>query len=110
MPALNLLSLKLFLAAARSGSIAEAARRENLATSAVSKRISDLEVHYGVTLLERSRGGVSVTPAGELMLQHGETILRLVERLESELLGHAKGVRGEVRIAAVTSAILGKLP
>ena len=39
----NLITLKMFLSVARMGSISQASEVENVAASAISKRISDLE-------------------------------------------------------------------
>lgn len=49
----DLYSLKLFTKVAGLGSIARAAEAENIAASAISKRISDLEYNAGCPLLQR---------------------------------------------------------
>jgi len=46
----NLITLKMFLTVARTGSIAQASEAENVAASAISKRISDLEDQIGTQL------------------------------------------------------------
>ena len=43
----NLITLKMFLTVVRTGSIAQASEVENVAASAISKRISDLEDQIG---------------------------------------------------------------
>ncbi|MGB0683799.1 MAG: LysR family transcriptional regulator [Magnetovibrionaceae bacterium] len=108
--AIDPLSLRLLLLVDDAGSIAEAARRADMAASAVSKRLSDLEARFGLSLLERSAGGVSLTAAGKTVARHGEHVLGLLERLEADVAEHAIGRRGEVRMAGVTSAIIGPLP
>lgn len=40
-----------------------------MAPSAVSKRISDIEVRFGTPLLSRSKRGVEPTPAGMALLR-----------------------------------------
>lgn len=57
-------SMELFLATAREGSIARAAKREHIAPSALSRRIADLELAIGLPLLVRSPSGVELTEAG----------------------------------------------
>lgn len=109
MRGLDLVSLRYFMAALRSGSIAEAARREDIATSALSRRISELEDRLGVVLLHRGAHGVTATAAGETVRDRGRHILDLVARLESELADHQSGQRGEVRVAAVAAAVSGVL-
>ena len=56
----NLITLKMFLTVARTGSIAQASEAENVAASAISKRISDLEDQIGTHLFYQLKdvGGV----------------------------------------------------
>ncbi|RMX08728.1 LysR family transcriptional regulator [Corticibacter populi] len=107
---LSLTTLQLFVAVCETGSIGQAAEREFIAASAVSKRLSDLETDVGVPLLERHSRGVKPTAAGENLLQHARGILFDVQRLQTDLLEYAEGVRGHVRIFANLSAIVQFLP
>lgn len=109
MKRLDFLSLHCFLSVVRTGSIAAAARREDLATSALSKRVSDLEARLGVLLLERGSSGVRPTAAGEAVARRAERILDMVEGLERELFDHVEGVRGAVRLSAAPSTVSGLL-
>ena len=106
---LDPLSLRLFAAVARYGSIAEAGRQEDMAASAVSKRLSDLEAAVGAALLERGTRGVALTAAGEAVLHHAEDLQSLTDRLQADLDDIQGGRRGELRLAAATSALLGRL-
>ena len=54
----------MFLSVARMGSISQASEVENVAASAISKRISDLEDQIGTPLFYRQARGVELTPAG----------------------------------------------
>ncbi|WP_137390955.1 helix-turn-helix domain-containing protein [Rhodoligotrophos defluvii] len=65
---LDLVTLRLFVAIVEEGSISRAADRENIAASAVSKRIGDLEQALRVELLQRHRQGTSPTPAGQALI------------------------------------------
>lgn len=109
MQSFDIVTIRLFLAIAEAGSIAGAARREHIAASAVSRRIHDLELTLGAPLLERRPRGVVLTPAGEVFAQHGRRLLTQVRDLDAALKHFAEGQRGRVRIAAVTSAIVGRL-
>jgi len=102
--------LKMFLTVARTGSIAQASEAENVAASAISKRISDLEDQIGTQLFYRQTRGVELTPAGHQLARHSSNILQLVEQMESQMLDFASGAKGSVRIAANTSAITQFLP
>ena len=107
---LDLLTMKLFVAVVDEGSIARAAWRENIAASAVSKRISEMEAHFGTQLLIRRRQGVEPTPAGGALLPHCRDVLSRLVQVEREMCDFGRGVRGQIRISANESATVGYLP
>jgi DNA-binding transcriptional LysR family regulator len=106
----DLLSLELFVAVCEEQSIAKAAERENIAASAVSKRISDLEARLKMPLFVRSSKGLELTPAAYSMLHHARIVLRDLWQMESELTHHARGIRGRIRVHASVSTIIQHLP
>src|SRR5476649_2004153 len=57
-------------AVARAGSIRRAAERLHLASSAVNRRILDLEEELGAPIFERLPRGVRLTAAGELFVAY----------------------------------------
>ncbi|MEJ1975654.1 MAG: LysR family transcriptional regulator [Acetobacteraceae bacterium] len=63
-PRIEILTLELFIAVIEERSIARAGERRNIAVSAVSRRISDLESLLQVQLLHRRARGVEPTAAG----------------------------------------------
>lgn len=103
-------ALVYFNAVAEHLSVREAARRLNVASSAVSRQITQLEEALGLQLFERDGRSLRLSPAGEILYSHSR---RLAERLnlavrELEML---RGLRiGTVRIAAVESVGLAFLP
>ncbi|MET0970702.1 MAG: LysR family transcriptional regulator [Tardiphaga sp.] len=103
-------SLRLFVAVCEERNIANAARREAIVPSAVSKRISQMELEAGVILLERGRRGVSVTAAGEVLWRYARESLQLLDRMQAELGAFADGVQGHVRVFASKSAMAQVLP
>jgi len=107
---IDLVTLSLFVAVARHGSISAGARQQHLAVGAASKRISDLEAALGTALLFRNAAGVELTDAGQACLAHALRVLREVEQLTGTLSDYAHGARGQVRIAANTSSITQFLP
>jgi len=107
---LDLTSLQLFVAVCERGSIGKAAEQEFMATSAVSKRLSDLESAVGTTLLYRHARGASPTPAGQSLLHHARSVLFSLKKMQGELSEYADGVRGHVRMHANISAIVQFLP
>jgi len=102
---IDTVTLRLFIAVFEEGSIAQAAERESLVASAVSRRISAVEEDFGVPLLIRNRRGITLTPAGETLLRQAREVLRVMDRLYAELSDYATGVHGHVRVVA-TPAVL----
>ena len=104
------MTLKLFCAIAQSGSITKGANECSLALSAASRRISELEETVGLTLLERSAKGVTLTQAGHAVMQHALRLFQGFEQFSNELGEYAKGVKGHVRLWANMSALTEFLP
>lgn len=110
MQSFDPVSLRLFIAVCEERNIANAARREAIVPSAVSKRISQMEAEAGVKLLERGRRGVTVTAAGEALCRYARESLQLLDRMRAELGAFADGVQGHVRVFASKSALAQVLP
>ena len=106
----DLISLALFVRVAETRSITKAAEASHIALAAASRRLSLLEHHYGVQLLERTARGVELTPAGRAVLHRARQILSQVDQLESEVSEYAAGGKGHVRLQASASAISQYLP
>lgn len=103
-------SLRLFVSAARAGSIARAAEQEHIAPSALGRRLADLEHAFGIALLVRSPRGVSLTEAGRLVFERGVRIDDDLQALAREVAMQSHEVRGTVRLYANMSAVVGFLP
>jgi DNA-binding transcriptional LysR family regulator len=98
LDALDTRALRHFLAVVRTGSIRAAAEFINIAPSAVSRQIADIEHRLGLPLFERTARGVVLTEAGQLLAEHAKRMVE-DEELLREQLGHLKGIRqGLVRI------------
>jgi molybdate transport repressor ModE-like protein len=106
----DFVTLKLFCAIAQSGSITKGANECSLALSAASRRISELEETVGLTLLERSAKGVTLTQAGHAVMQHALRLFQGFEQFSNELGEYAKGLKGHVRLWANMSALTEFLP
>jgi DNA-binding transcriptional LysR family regulator len=75
----------------------------------VSQQIRTLEERYGRRLLERTRGNVQLTPAGEILYQVSKEIVQRYQELEARLQAMANVVAGTVRVATVHSVGLYEL-
>ena len=107
---IDFVTLRLFCAVARSGSITKGAEACHLALSAASRRLSDLESVTQSQLLERSSHGIVLTPAGHVALQHALRLFQGFEQFGNELRDYSKGVKGHVRLWANMSALTEFLP
>jgi len=107
---IDLTTLRLFIAVCEEQNLTRAAQREGIAASAVSKRMNDFELAFGVTLFRRLSKGMALTPAGEALLHHARVTLLNVEKIAVELSEYSQGVRGHVRMLANLSAIVQFLP
>ncbi len=99
-----------FREVARLGSFSRAAEALALTQPAVSQQVAALERQAGAQLLERGPGGLTLTPAGELLLAHAEVVadrLELAEGQLDELTAHAAR---ELRIGAFPSALATRVP
>jgi DNA-binding transcriptional LysR family regulator len=98
-----------FEAVVRHGSIRKAADALHLASSALNRRILDLEAETGTALFERLPRGVRLTAAGELLLHYVRWSLKELRKLEDQINQLRGQQRGLVRIGvpeSVTSRLL----
>lgn len=76
---MDLRRLRLFLAVVDQDGFTAASRAEHVSQPAVSLAVRELEAELGAPLLVRSRGGVTLTAAGEALVPHARRSLRSVE-------------------------------
>jgi DNA-binding transcriptional LysR family regulator len=92
--------LAFFSTLASAGSLAAAARELSVTTPAVSKRLAQMEARLGLPLVVRTTRRMSLTPEGELYLEHARRILREIEDMD-ELLGVSlENPKGLLRVNA----------
>jgi DNA-binding transcriptional LysR family regulator len=92
--------LAFFSTLAASGSLSAAARELGLTAAAVSKRLARMEQRAGVVLVSRTTRRMTLTPEGEVYVEHARRILGEIDDL-GELLGSAnKTPRGLLRVNA----------
>jgi molybdate transport repressor ModE-like protein len=87
----DIVTIQLFVAVAKTGSIAGAARQQHIAASAVSHRIHELELATGTKLLNRQPRGVELTAAGRVFMERGTRILNELRDLDKDLKQFAEG-------------------
>jgi len=95
---------------ARCGSIRKAAEQLNVTSSAVNRRIIDLEEELDAQLFERRARGVRLTAAGEVFVNFLRQHDGDVERMKSQIEDLRGLRRGTVRIACSQALALDFLP
>ena len=96
-------ALRAFVMAVESGSLTRAADVLQVATSAVSRRIKDLEAHLGTQLLQRTTRQMRLTAAGERFHRRAVELLQALEEAEAEAGDQSRALAGPLRIAAPLS-------
>ncbi|MCB1910936.1 MAG: LysR family transcriptional regulator [Zoogloeaceae bacterium] len=85
---------------ASCGSLSAAARELGITTPAVSKRLAQMEARLGLPLVNRTTRRMSLTPEGEVFLEHARRILGDIADLD-QLLTRSKGTpKGLLRVNA----------
>lgn len=90
--------LLLFVRVAETASFKEAARQLTISASQASKRIASLESDLGTRLFYRSPRSISLTSAGETLLEYYRRIHALVEE-SREAVGRLSKQRGRLRFS-----------
>lgn len=103
-------AIRTFLAVVRSNSISGGARLLNISQPSVSNAIAQLEQTLGVSLFERSRSGILLTPEGEALLRRAESIDSLLRDAEAEVKLASAGVAGPLRVGGTPGALVSLLP
>lgn len=102
--------LKYIDSVARAGSMRRAAEQLNVAASAVNRQIINLEHELGTRLFERNPKGLTITPAGEVVVRHARETLAKSEEMRNEIAALRGELRGEVRIISIPSAMVDIVP
>ena len=93
--------LKHFLAVARTGSLADAARILKTSPATVGRRIAALEARLGARLFDRNQTGYTLAKGGEAIRARAEEVEDAVLKLERQALGRDLRPVGKVRLATV---------
>jgi DNA-binding transcriptional LysR family regulator len=99
-----------FRAVAHERSFSAAARELSLTQPAVSQQVAALERELGAKLLDREPGGVTLTHAGSVLLEHADAVADRLELARSQLAGIAGEQRMRLRIGAFPSALATVVP
>jgi DNA-binding transcriptional LysR family regulator len=101
--------LKIFCDVVENQSFSLAASQNFITQSAVSQQIRGLEERYGKRLLERKRGSVRPTAAGEILHNASREMLHSFNEMEARLQGLSNVITGSIRVGTVHSVGLYEL-
>ena len=98
-----------FRAVARAGSFSAAARELSLTQPAVSQQVAALERELGARLLQRGHGGLTLTDAGAVALEHADALAERLALADSQL-AELGDDRGALRVGGFPSALATLVP
>ncbi|MEM7214125.1 MAG: LysR family transcriptional regulator [Pseudomonadota bacterium] len=91
--------LRTFVSVVDNGGIAKAAEDLNVAKSAVSRRLSQMEDRYGVTLINRKPRLWEITTAGQELYQRASRMVAEVDELDADFQHNAHNLKGPLAIS-----------
>ena len=100
---MDLRQLRYFVAVAERGGFAAAASTLNIAQSALSRHVKELERELGGALLERGARGVTVTESGKVLLARGRWLFGTIDDIKAEVRTENREPSGTVRLGAPSS-------
>lgn len=92
--------LRFFAVAARSDSVAAAARRLGVTPSAAGQRLAALERRVGVRLADRDRRGLRLTDEGRLLADRATALVADLDDLADALAARREDVGGHLHVVA----------
>ncbi|KJC44582.1 LysR substrate-binding domain-containing protein [Bradyrhizobium sp. LTSP857] len=97
--------LRYFIAVYEQRNLSRAADQVNVAQSALSHHISNLEAEFATPLFERKPRGMEPTAAGERLYEHARIILRAMAEAETEVREGARVIAGDISIGMANSGV-----
>ena len=94
----DLAALELLLSVARTGSLGRAAQETGVSQQAVSARIRAMEAQTGVTLVQRTARGSSLTAEGAVIAQWAARVLDVAGELDAEIAALRQDRRARLRL------------
>src|SRR6266542_1633799 len=107
---MELRHLRYFAAVAETCHFGRAAERLHMAQPALSQAIRQLESELGASLFTRTTRQVSLTPAGEFLLEEAQRVLRAVDDSTTGVRRVAEGRKGLARLGFTGTAAFNQLP
>jgi LysR family nitrogen assimilation transcriptional regulator len=97
--------LRYFIAVYEQRNLSRAADQANVAQSALSHHIANLEAEFATPLFERKPRGMEPTAAGERLYEHARIILRAMAAAEREIREGGSEIAGDISIGMANSGM-----
>jgi LysR family transcriptional regulator, hydrogen peroxide-inducible genes activator len=97
----TLRQLSFLLSLAQHGSFVSAAEQSLVTQPSLSAAIKELEAILGARLVERGRGGATLTPAGEIAVSRARAIMDAVEEMAEAVQGASEPLTGPFRLGVI---------
>lgn len=107
---MELQTLRGFYWAGVHGSFSKAGKVLNIGQSAVSHQVKALEEELQLKLYERVGRGITLTPAGKILMAYVDIILQTLDNIETHFAELAGSPEGTVTMAAYRGIMQYKLP
>ena len=98
---MNIRDLKYIIAVAETQHFGKAAERCFVSQPTLSGQIKKLEDELGISIFERTRRSVKITPVGESILSHARQIMEQVDAIEQLALASRDPFAGPLRIGVI---------
>ncbi len=98
----SLSEFKLLAVLAQEMNMRKASERLFVSQPALSQRLQSIEKEWGTKLFIRSQKGLTLTPAGELVIEFVNEVLKKEEKVHETLYSLQSGVSGTLRIAVAS--------
>jgi DNA-binding transcriptional LysR family regulator len=95
---MDLTDLQIFIRVAEVGSLSGVARERDAPVSQISRALARLEAQHSVRLLHRSTHALSLTEAGQALLEHGKRMLESYSQFEADV-STGQQVAGHLKLA-----------
>ena len=99
-----------FLEIVRQGSIVGASERLSVTQPAVSRTLADLEDILGARLMDRSRSGITLTPAGETFLRYASASTFALDQGVLQIARSRRVARQSVNVGVLPNVAARVLP
>jgi len=107
---MNFRQLEVFRAVAETRSFTRASHLLFISQSTVSQHVRELEESLRVKLFDRNRRNVSLTQAGERLLEHGRAVFQLLAEAETHTRTSTDPYSGRLSFGCASTTLLYHLP